>query len=187
MHQVLLASLPLAQGQVVHIGESTLDPMGVLFLGPEYPFRMPLEGTEPYVNMEIPIGIRLPPVPTRLPASRQCTMCYNPGCLVICGTVTMEALEVATRLSSARFHQQRAANTGKEPLAPTPRQQQSFLCEYNCAYATAMGPHYLTTSRSAAVAKDIGMPPTTFHQLMAAERRTYGTVLPSHSRDQQPT
>ena len=99
----------------------------------------------------------------------------------------MEALEVATRLSSARFHQQRAANTGQEPLAPTPRQQQSFLCEYNRVYDTVMGPHYLTTSKSAAVAKDIGMPPMTFHQLMAAERKTDGTILPSHSRDQQPT
>ena len=38
-----------------------LDPMGNLMHGPTFDIRIPLEGSEPYTNLQIPIGIRLPP------------------------------------------------------------------------------------------------------------------------------
>ena len=72
--KISLASLPLAQGEVKYIGETALDPMDTLLHGPTFPVRMPLEGAEPYTNMQIPIGIRIPPTPTRLQASQECTL-----------------------------------------------------------------------------------------------------------------
>ena len=59
--EISINSLLWAQVVGTYIGQTALDPMANLMHVPTFDIRMPLEGSKPYTNLQIPIGIRIPP------------------------------------------------------------------------------------------------------------------------------
>ena len=148
LHKVSPRALPPLEGYVIKIGDNALDPFGSTMVGPDYPYQMPQDARQdkaPFPGSEMPIGIRLPPAPKKMPRQRAFDTCQNPGCYVICATAALEAIQQMSHLAFAKHKQRRAVNPGQDFPAPTPRQLREIRLEYENAFDPALGPHYLST------------------------------------------
>ena len=55
----------------------------------------------------------------RTASNLDCILCQSPGCYMICGTATTEALTEMSRVVSSQFQSQRSINCGMAPPFPT--------------------------------------------------------------------
>ena len=69
----------------------------------------------------------------RTASNLDCILCQSPGCFMICGTATTEALTEMSRVVSSQFQSQRSINCGMAPPFPTRLEYSQLVHWYNAA------------------------------------------------------
>ena len=69
----------------------------------------------------------------RTASNLDCILCQSPGCYMICGTATTEALTEMSRVVSSQFQSQRSINCGMAPPFPTRLEYSQLVHWYNAA------------------------------------------------------